>query len=39
VRDLRKQVAEMERLRAELVAVKAQVRGTARAAAEPSPTA
>jgi hypothetical protein len=37
VRDLRKQVAEMERLRAELVAVKAQVRGTTRAAAEPSP--
>jgi chemotaxis protein histidine kinase CheA len=34
VRDLRKQVADMERLRAELAAVKAQVRGTARAAAE-----
>jgi len=37
VRDLRKQVADMERLRAELAAVKAQVRGSARAAAEPSP--
>jgi hypothetical protein len=37
VRDLRKQVADMERLRAELAAVKAQVRGTARAAAEPAP--
>jgi hypothetical protein len=37
VRDLRKQVAEMERLRTELAAVKAQVRGSARAAAEPAP--
>jgi hypothetical protein len=36
LRDLRKQVGDMERLRAELAAVKAQVRGSARAASEPS---
>ena len=37
LRELRKQLIDMERLRAELAAVKAQVRGNARAAKEPSP--
>jgi hypothetical protein len=37
LRELRKQLADMERLRAELAAVKAQVRGNSHAAAEPSP--
>jgi hypothetical protein len=36
LRDLRKQVADTERLRAELAAVKAQVRGSARAASDQS---
>jgi hypothetical protein len=36
LRDLRKQVSDMERLRAELAAIKAQVRGNGRAASEPS---
>ena len=37
LRQLRKQLADMERLRAELAAVKAQVRGNSHAASEPSP--
>src|SRR5262249_43206488 len=37
LRELRKQLSDMERLRAELAAVKAQMRGNARAAKEPSP--